>query len=56
MELFCPECACSNHHPDSTVQWFGYHGSYTSCSQSVQRYRCRSCRRTFSERTLSIDY
>ena len=56
MDLVCPYSACPNHHPQPLVQWFDYHGSYTSCGQSVQRYRCRSCARTFSERTLSIDY
>lgn len=56
MDLICPDSSCSNHAPNSSTQWFDYHGAYLSCGRRVQRYRCRSCRRTFSERTLSIDY
>ena len=56
MDLFCPDSACPNHHPSPFAHWFDYHGSYPSCGQMVQRYRCRSCGRTFSKRTLSIDY
>ena len=56
MELRCPRSSCPNHSPDRSLQWFDYHGRYESCGQSIQRYRCRLCRRTFSRRTLSIDY
>ena len=56
MQLICPDSACPNHHPHCGQQWFDYHGSYVSCRQQIQRYRCRRCRRTFSHRTLSIDY
>lgn len=56
MHLICPHSTCPNHHPPEAVQWFDYHGSYQSCGQVHQRYRCRSCGRTFSARTLSIDY
>ena len=56
MELICPDSLCQNHSPDPTVRWFDYHGSYFSCGQPIRRFRCRACRRTFSERTLSIDY
>jgi transposase-like protein len=56
MNLFCPRSNCPNHYPDSSTQWFDYHGTYTSCGLTRQRYRCRHCGKTFSERTLSIDY
>jgi len=56
MELFCPDSSCENHRPTPLTRWFDYHGSYESCNRIWQRYRCRGCGRTFSERTLSIDY
>jgi len=56
MQLFCPHSTCPNHHPGPHTQWFDYHGSYPSCRQRIQRYRCRRCKRTFSSRSLSIDY
>jgi len=56
MDLFCPDSSCPNHKPNALSQWFAYHGSYSSCGQQHRRYRCRSCGRTFSQRTLSIDY
>ena len=56
MELICPDSRCTNHSPDRSLQWFDFHGSYRSCGSRIQRYRCRSCRRTFSRRTLSIDF
>ena len=56
MELICPNSGCPNHSPDRSTQWFDFHGSYLSCGSRIQRYRCRSCRRTFSRRTLSIDF
>ena len=55
MDLFCPDSSCTNHRPPGR-QWFDYHGWYISCGKVVKRYRCRSCGRTFSNRTLSIDY
>ena len=55
MELICPDSRCPNHSPGS-FQWFDFHGSYLSCGRRIQRFRCRSCRRTFSRRTLSIDF
>jgi len=56
MDLCCPSSKCPNHEPDTSTRWFDYHGSYTSCGCVRQRYRCRRCGKTFSERTLSIDY
>jgi len=56
MDLFCPRSNCPNHFPDSTPGWFDYHGTYTSSGVVRQRYRCKHCGKTFSARTLSIDY
>lgn len=56
MELFCPNSKCINHSPKSSARWFSYHGTYSSCGQLRQRYRCKCCGKTFSERSLSIDY
>lgn len=56
MDLFCPNSSCPNHTPHSPIQWFDYHGTYTSGGTLRQRYRCRYCRKTFSKRTLSINY
>jgi len=56
MDLFCPNSTCPNHYPDTHSQWFDYHGTYESCGVKRQRFRCKICRKTFSRRTLSIDY
>jgi transposase-like protein len=56
MDLYCPNSRCTNHFPDSLERWFYYHGTYTSCGQIRQRYRCKQCGKTFSLRSLSIDY
>jgi hypothetical protein len=56
MDLFCPNSCCPNHSPQRGRQWFDYHGTYSSCGITRQRYRCRRCGKTFSERSLSIDY
>ena len=56
MDLFCPNSNCPNHTPPHDSKWFDYHGSYSSCGTARQRYRCRICRKTFSKRSLSIDY
>lgn len=56
MDLFCPTIRCPNHTPETKSQWFDYHGSYASGGHRRQRYRCRRCGKTFSQRTLSIDY
>jgi len=54
--LFCPNSRCINHVPPSSGGWFYRHGSYESCGETHQRYRCTCCGKTFSRRTLSIDY
>ena len=55
-QLFCPDSRCSNHTPDQATGWFHQYGSYESCGETHQRYRCTRCGKTFSRRTLSIDY
>jgi len=55
--LFCPNPNCENHHYPATVHWFdryGYHQTRTF--GRVPRFKCRSCGRTFSRQTFSIDY
>ena len=56
MKLICPNTRCMNHHGPPEYQWYDYHGSYKSSRGIIGRYRCRVCRKTFSERSLSIDY
>jgi len=56
MKLICPDSSCPNHRPDPSTHWFDHHGTYPSCGIKRQRYKCRRCGKTFSERTLSIDY
>ena len=55
---FCPNDRCRYHHieraPAGTFVRYGRH--HTAAFGAVQRFRCRSCRRTFSSQTLSIDY
>ena len=55
-ELFCPSSRCINHVPKSPTGWFHFYGTYPSCGKTHQRYRCKQCGKTFSRRTLSIDY
>jgi hypothetical protein len=54
---FCPYKACPHHaQPPRETWWvsFGHHD--TACFGPVARFRCRSCRRTFSAQTFSLDY
>ncbi len=54
---FCPWHECSQHHaPDPN--FFLRHGFYrANCrAHPVPRFRCRSCRRTFSRQTFRMDY
>jgi len=54
---FCPYRACSRH-SDSQPGFFIHHGTYQpKCrSHPVQRFLCRTCRRTFSRQTFRMDY
>jgi len=56
MKLFCPDPKCKNHFPQPFTRWYDYHGTYNSCGTRRQRYRCKHCGKTFSARSLSIDY
>ena len=55
---FCPNDRCRYHNakrvPEGTFVRYGRH--HTAAHGPVQRFRCRSCGRTFSSQTLSIDY
>lgn len=54
---FCPNSLCENHmHPRSS-RWcshYGYHD--TKAFGRVPRFKCRTCRKTFSAQTFSIDF
>lgn len=55
---FCPNTQCRCHQPasgryHSYIHW-GYH--WNASFGPIQRYRCRECRRSFSEMSFSIDY
>lgn len=54
---FCPNLRCPEHrHPRST--FYHRHGHYAPrCRpRPVPRFRCKSCRRTFSRQTFRMDY
>src|SRR5512142_962867 len=54
---FCPYRACQNHqHPPKTRWWhkIGFHD--TRCFGPVPRFRCTSCRRSFSTQTFVTNY
>jgi transposase-like protein len=54
---FCPHRSCSQHatpRPGFSVRYGRYRAA---CRASpVQRYRCRTCRRSFSRQTFRVDY
>lgn len=57
---FCPNPLCHNHNSVESPAdhpWFAKVGFHTTkVVGTVQRYRCGLCRKTFSDRTFSIDY
>jgi len=56
---FCPNSACPSHkNPDSALQpWFSKAGTReTQVVGTIQKFRCRTCRRGFSTRTFDVDY
>jgi len=54
---FCPWPGCSQHRAPA-LNFFHRHGSYhPRCRpHPVPRFRCRTCRRTFSRQTFRMDY
>lgn len=54
---FCPNPLCELHLSKPPPAWFAPFGSYpTRTFGLVPRFRCRSCGRTFSSQTFSVDY
>jgi len=54
---FCPNSICQNHLDPQSSDWFlpaGFH--HTKAFGPVPRFRCRSCGKSFSTQTFSIDY
>ena len=55
--VHCPHPGCSNYHHPQTANWYRYFGIYrTKTFGSIPRFRCNSCRKTFSSQTFSINY
>jgi transposase-like protein len=54
---FCPFPACPQHRAPAP-RFFHLHGHYRARCRTnrVQRYRCKTCRRTFSTQTFRADY
>jgi len=54
---FCPYRSCARH-SDPRPGFCIRHGTYSAqCrAHAVQRYRCRTCRRTFSRQTFRVDF
>lgn len=54
---FCPWRHCSEHQRRTTGYRFQRHGFYsTKMRRRIPRFRCLSCRRTFSRQTFSVSY
>ncbi|NLJ47596.1 MAG: hypothetical protein GX430_13690 [Treponema sp.] len=54
---FCPNPKCRLHLVAPSSAWFTPFGFYpTRTFGLVRRFRCRTCRRTFSSQTFSVDY
>ena len=55
---FCPNSGCEAHHePPEGERWWYQHGSYhTLLNTEVRRFRCRLCKRGFSQQTFELDY
>ena len=56
---FCPNPRCPHHHDQHEEYWgcwipIGFYS--TLVVGIVRRFKCRSCGKTFSERTFSLDY
>lgn len=54
---FCPNSLCENHFHLNSPSWWSTFGFYmTKTFGLVTRFRCKSCHRTFSTQSFSIDY
>ena len=54
---FCPNPRCRLHLEHPGPRWFRTKGTYrTRAFGLVRRFRCRSCGKTFSSQTFSVDY
>jgi len=55
---FCPNDLCPYHHgAHAEVKWYRKAGCYsTEAFGEVQRYRCLTCGRYFSDQTFALDY
>ncbi|GAB1432035.1 hypothetical protein MASR2M29_06600 [Spirochaetota bacterium] len=56
---FCPNPKCSHHHSIEEAfrpywQHYGYHN--TKVVGKVKRFKCKACKKSFSERSFSIHY
>ena len=56
--FFCPNPLCTAHHINPPPSgWYVRHGYHmTKAFGRVQRYRCRFCRKTFSDQTFLLNY
>ena len=53
----CPNPECSKFADQNNQRWYWKRGNYYSKGQGkIQRYQCKTCRKTFTPRTFSIDY
>ncbi|HSV57169.1 MAG TPA: hypothetical protein VLH39_08715, partial [Magnetospirillaceae bacterium] len=54
---FCPNPLCDLHLSEPPPGWFAPFGFYrTRTFGLIPRFRCRSCGKTFSTQSFSIDY
>jgi transposase-like protein len=56
---FCPWPSCVSHRePSSAHAWFTRHGVFIRQNDRrvVPRFRCRGCRRTFSQQSFAVSY
>ena len=55
---FCPNPLCAHHRTAAAVgRWYCCNGKYpTKAFGTVQRFKCLSCNRNFSQQTFQLDY
>jgi transposase-like protein len=53
----CPNPECENYQTSGEIHWYHSIGQYpTKTFGRVPRYRCKTCHKSFSKQTFSIDY